>query len=119
MHNPAFFAYGLKECACNLHAFGDTYNSSTRAVIINAIESDVQNLQRQCRKHQGFAEEWSHCNHYPLDRHVGLCSFILLVRSKDLIGNQCLIKHIMNNVRRRRETYTTWAPSYVDWILTR
>lgn len=27
----------------------------TRADIVNAIESDAPNLQRQCRRHQGFA----------------------------------------------------------------
>ena len=32
---------------------------------------------------------------------LGLCSFMLLARSKGLIGNQCLVKHIVRNVRRR------------------
>ena len=39
-----------------------------------------------------------------LDRHVlqlELFSFILLARSKGLIGNQCLVKHIACNMRRR------------------
>ena len=40
------------------------------AIIVNAIESDVQDLQRPCRRPQGFAKEWSHCNHFTLDRHV-------------------------------------------------
>ena len=77
----AFFAYGIKmQRSTEINSALTTSTplvistifllSRTRAVIVNAIESDVQNLQRQCRRHQGIVGEWSRCNQYTLDRHV-------------------------------------------------
>ena len=67
MHNPAFFAYGLKTrtstrptteinsalaTSTPLTISAILLSSRNKAVIVNAMQSDIQNLQRQCRRCQ-------------------------------------------------------------------
>ena len=79
VHNPAFFAYGHKTrtstrptpeinsalaTSTPLTIAAILLCSRTKAVVVNAIQSEIQNLQRQCRRCQGLSREWSPYNHY-------------------------------------------------------
>ena len=99
----------------------------TKAVIINAIQSDVQNLQWQCRRRQGFAREWSHCSHYtwsPRTYSLGhAVSYYWLVAKaslKMMSRQACSVLRAQTwkqTLKDWLETYTTWAPLHVLYVL--
>lgn len=90
MYNPVFFAYGLKTrtstrptteinsalaTSTPLTIAAILLSSRINAVIVNAMQSDIQHLQRQCRRCQGLAREWSPTT-TTLDCHVHTAWFM-------------------------------------------
>lgn len=72
-----------RSTACDLHALvipAIFLLSRTRVLIINAIESDVQNLRLQCRRGNGVVVTDTHL--IATFTKLRLRSFTLLVRSK-------------------------------------
>lgn len=53
----------------------------TKAVIINITQSDIENLQWQYQKHQGFTREWSHYNQY-IEANITSPHFVYLFMQK-------------------------------------
>ena len=79
VQTPAFFAYGLitrtstrltteiisvLATSTPVMAFILILSNRNKAAIINAMQSNTQILQWQCRRCQCFVRDWSHYNHY-------------------------------------------------------
>lgn len=81
-------------------------SNRTKALIVNAMPSDIEKLATaMSKKMSGLCNgmkslQTQHLIALYMYIQLGLCNSIPLARSKDLIGNRCLVKNIVRNVRR-------------------